>query len=325
MPQAGINIQVYSGSGKALNMTGTTGAGGTAVFRLPAGEYRFRADHGEEEYWSGTVYLASHVENPVQIRMDGTIELTVSKDTGEPLSRVPVILLTESGTPLYISGLTNDKGQVFFDIPEGTYRFEAEYLGYSFRSDRVSVPEDASAALVIPHRAVAVSVRQVFDTASVPLEDLKVHLETGDGKDLDTWIKTGPSGTAVFDLPEKPFQFRADYLASHFRSGSSAWQDVTIEIAHGVLDVYVTRENKRVENAGVYVFSPSGIYLKRHGETHGQQDVTFTIPEGEYMIMVRDHAQFSWYGGIDVTAHHRVGLELPMMGKTEKEGIGNHE
>lgn len=329
-PQSGLPIHVYSGAGKSLNLTGKTDTAGTAVFRLPAGEYRFRADLEKEEFWSDSVYLAPHVENPVQIPVDGTIRLTVSKNNGAPLPRIPVTLLDGSGTSLYVSGTTNDTGQAFFDIPEGTYRFEAEYLGHAFRSGRVSVPLEKAASLVIPHRAVVVTVRQVYDQTAVPLQGLKVHLETAEGSDLNTWIKTGTTGTAVFDLPEKPFQFRADYLASGFRSQAAAWQDTAIDIGHGILDLSVTREHERVENAAVYLFSPLGAYLKRYGKTHGNQDVTFTLPAGEYMVMVRDQDRFCWYGDIDVAAHQRKALELPVTaddgetGKTE-ERIRDHE
>jgi hypothetical protein len=48
---------------------------------------------------------------------------------------------------------------VVFSLPEKPYKVRADYLGYQFWSDEISVATDASVSLSVPHGDVMVTVR----------------------------------------------------------------------------------------------------------------------------------------------------------------------
>ena len=51
-PQAGVRVYAFNGTAYT-NYNATSDAEGQAVFTLPLGEYRFRADFNGAQYWSG--------------------------------------------------------------------------------------------------------------------------------------------------------------------------------------------------------------------------------------------------------------------------------
>ena len=62
---AGVNVYVFSASGAYLGISGTTDSSGKAVFTLPAGSYKYRADYQTNQYWSGVEALIAGQTNPV--------------------------------------------------------------------------------------------------------------------------------------------------------------------------------------------------------------------------------------------------------------------
>jgi hypothetical protein len=51
-PQAGLTVYAFDGT-TYTNYSKTTDANGQAVFTLPQGNYRFRADKNGTQFWSG--------------------------------------------------------------------------------------------------------------------------------------------------------------------------------------------------------------------------------------------------------------------------------
>jgi hypothetical protein len=55
-----------------------------------------------------------------------------------------------------------------------------------------------------------------------------------------------------FRLPEGTYKFRADYLSGQFWSDVFMWQDVDVDIDHGIADVRVTFNGEDIYNAPVF-------------------------------------------------------------------------
>ena len=105
---------------------------------------------------------------------------------------------------------------MIFTLPEGDYRFRADYNSTKFWSDvnHCTLPgcESASVAVTVP------MIVSVLDWSDNPQADLKVY-----AFDADTY--TGYSGTTdatgevIFTLPEGSYRFRAD------ADGEQYWSD----------------------------------------------------------------------------------------------------
>ncbi|CAB1065623.1 hypothetical protein D1BOALGB6SA_10420, partial [Olavius sp. associated proteobacterium Delta 1] len=71
MPMEGVNVYVFTTTDTYLNQMKTTGTGGNAIFRLPAGSYKFRADYQSSRYWSAEETLNAGQVSPVEIDTSG--------------------------------------------------------------------------------------------------------------------------------------------------------------------------------------------------------------------------------------------------------------
>lgn len=197
-PLSNVKVYLFSESGSYLNRHEFTDASGIAEFRLPQGIYKFRADYMGSQYW-GTQSIAAHEVTSVEISTGGgRFALTVEKAPEEPLPSTSVYVFNGTGNYLNLSGQTGDQGTVSFDLSDGEFSFRADYMGYQFWTDTVSVPEALSATLTIPHQDVTVTVNQVY----------------GLGKS----VITGEAGMADFFIPEGIYKFRVDYNATQYWS-----------------------------------------------------------------------------------------------------------
>ena len=70
-PVDGAKAYVFTVSGAYLGIQQTTDAQGTALFELPAGAYKFRADYLGSQYWSGEVDLVAGQVTAGQIDVSG--------------------------------------------------------------------------------------------------------------------------------------------------------------------------------------------------------------------------------------------------------------
>jgi YD repeat-containing protein len=178
-------VHVFNASGTYLNLSGKTDAAGIKEFRLPAASYKFRADYLGTHYWA-TAGISRDVINTVELNIgDGQFSLTVSTGAG-PLTGVKIYAFKQSGSYTNMNANSNGNGQISFKLPNGSYKFRADYLGYRFWSDVHTVPSSLSGTLLMPHMDVMITVEGIY-RGSQPLAGLNVHLFTSQG---------GPPGRA---------------------------------------------------------------------------------------------------------------------------------
>ena len=151
-------------------------------FRLPEGEYKFRADYMGSQYWSGNTVLIPHVENPIEISTGGgAFALTVQKSENEPLVGVSCSLFSATGAYLGSQGVTNSDGEASFNLADGSYKIRIDYMGYQFWTDVFSIPSADALTYTIPHDEIVVTVNGEWGGDVAPIEDISVYLFTPGG------------------------------------------------------------------------------------------------------------------------------------------------
>jgi len=141
-PQAGLPVYVFDGS-TYTGFNGTTNGAGQVAFTLPEGSYRFRADFNGTQFWSGQ---ANHCAVPgcaaATVVVTLPVTVTVQDTNGTPKAGLPVYVF-DGTTYTGFNGTTNASGQVAFTLPQGDYRFRADYQGvqyWSSEADHCSIP-----------------------------------------------------------------------------------------------------------------------------------------------------------------------------------------
>lgn len=299
-PLENVPVFVFNDSGAYLGTTDNTDVQGETIFRLPAETFKFRADYLGNHYWSGEHSLLRDEVNPIDIFTGGaTFDLTVLKDQENPLVGDKTYLFNSTGAYLGLSNTTDANGQVSYDLPEGTYKYRVDSLGYQFWTGLYEVPNVASDVFTIPHQDVTITV-QGADPGLTPLEGVDVYLFTPSDAYLGLKLTTDPNGQAAFNLPEKPFKVRADFLGRQFWSGVFQWQDTEIDIPRGTVALHVHLGGAVIPGAKVYLFSESGAYLSWFEVTDENGKVSFLLPDRPYKFRIDYNGGQYWSD--DVTA-----------------------
>ncbi len=295
-----VPVFVFNDSGAYLGITDNTDVQGETLFRLPAETFKFRADYLGNQYWSGEHSLLSDVVNPIDIFTGGaTFDLTVLKDQENPLVGDKTYLFNSTGAYLGLSNTTDANGQVSYDLPEGTYKFRVDTLGYQFWTGLYDVPNVAADVFTIPHQDVTITVQGV-DPGLTPIEGVDVYLFTPSATYLGLNLTTDIDGQATFNLPEKQYKVRADFLGQQFWSDVFQWQDTPIDIPRGTVELHVNLGGAVIPGAKVYLFTESGAYLGWFEVTDENGKASFLLPDRPYKFRIDYNGEQYWSD--DVTA-----------------------
>jgi hypothetical protein len=308
-------VYVFSASGAYLGIRQTTDSDGKVFFRLPQGEYKFRADYQGSRYWSDATWVTADQLNVTTISTGGgSFAVSVLEANAKPLAGVKCYVFSASHTYLGIYGATDGNGQVFFDLADGDFKFRVDYLGSQFWSDEAAVPEVLSTDMVIAHETVEVTVT----TGAGAVEGVKVYLFSANGTYLGRYQETDTAGIVSFDLPVgNNYQFRADIL------GSRHWSDVLevsggvtnfveIDAGGGLLQMTVQKdENLPMPGLKVYLFDAAGTYLGRSATTDAFGQVEFRVPGEVYTLRV-DYLGYQFWSAEIVVAENTV-MEMPII------------
>ncbi len=295
-PSQGVRVYLFSESNAYLGLYKVTDSAGKVSFGLPVGKsFKFRADILGSQYWSDVVSVTEGALNYVDLDAGGgLLEVNLEKAPGVPLTGIKTYLYAASGSYLGVSKVTDASGGVRFEVPEGTYRVRADYLGYQFWSADFLVTQDESILLSIPHTAVEITVQGIYQGTATAMEGLPAYLYTSAGSYVGSNLKTDSSGKVIFDLPDRLYKVRADYLGQQFWSQEFIQKNMRINIPMADAQVTVTGAGFPREGVDVYVFSPIGSYLGVHGRTSPGGTVMFRLPEGFYMFRVDYQASQYW-------------------------------
>ncbi|MFH1980587.1 MAG: putative Ig domain-containing protein [Pseudomonadota bacterium] len=310
-PLAGVPVYVFTGAGAYLNLNAPTAANGKVVFRLPAGDYNFRADYQNSQFWSSPQSLAADMDNPVEVNTGGgTFALTVLRGENTPLTGARCYVFTAGGAYLGKNEVTSSEGQVSFPLADGSYKIRVDHLGYQYWTSVFDVPVTLSNVFTIAHQDVSVSIEK-YHLAAEPLAGVRVYLFTAGGAYQNQNLITSAEGTVVFSLPGNLYKARADYMGQQFWSASFNQQNVAVSIPHGEADVIVLQGEVGVENARVYVFTGAGSYLNQNALTGAAGHVAFVLPAGAYKFRADFGGQQFWSPAVTVTGGASLPVDIP--------------
>jgi len=281
---SGVMVYVFSESGTYLGISGVTDENGLVTFDLPVGiNFKFRADLMGSQYWSDVATISDEDINDISVESGGgEFSILVDNGSGGPMGGIRVYLFTATGAYLSQYNTTDSAGRVSFNVPDGSYKVRADYLGSRYWSAETQVNEDTAISLPIPHRDVAIDVQGVFQGSQVPLGGARVYLFTSAGTYLGQYQTTGADGRVVFNLPEQAFKVRADYLGRQYWSDGFTWTDTAVSVPMADAEITVTGSGQVLAGVRVYVFSASGSYLGRYGDTGPDGKIVFRLPAGPY-------------------------------------------
>jgi len=217
VPQEGLPVYVFDGAAYT-GYNGVTDASGQVVLTLPQGDYRFRSDRNGTQFWSGeTDHCALPGCTEASVIVTIPVTVTVQSETGSAYPDLPVYAFDGDSYTGY-HGTSDAGGQVVFTLPQGDYRFRADYDGVQFWSggaNHCTIPGCAQASVTV---TIPVTVT-VQDWGGAPLQALPVYAFSGGG--YTGYNKTtNASGQAVFTLPQGAYRFRADYQGAQYWSGA---------------------------------------------------------------------------------------------------------
>ncbi|MFC1885076.1 hypothetical protein ACFL2O_09930, partial [Thermodesulfobacteriota bacterium] len=296
----GAPVYLFTAGDSYLGLNKTTDASGLVTFRVPAGSYKFRADHQSNQYW-GSGDVLQDVINDVSIDTGGgTFTFTV--DTGQgPLEGAGVYVFNQNDAYLGMTSPTNAGGEAAFGLADGSFKFRVDHMGYQFWSGVYNVPSDFSGALTITHQDAVVTVEGHYQTTD-PLEGLNVYLFTSSGSYMGEQRVTDASGQASFFIPQENYKIRADYLGQQFWSADFNGASIGITIEQGLARVHVHDSGTDVEGARVYLYSEADAYLGINVDTDASGNAEFTLPDRPYKFRIDVSGQQHWTPLYNITA-----------------------
>ena len=296
MPKEGLKVYAFTGSAYT-GYSVTTDGNGWAVFTLPFGNYRFRADFNGTQFWSDP---ANHCEvsgcEYADITVSQPVAVNVLDTYGRPGSGLKVYAFNGSTYTGY-SQTTGDDGQAFLTLPFGNYHFRVDFNGTQFWSDTVNHCEVSGCEYVAVTISKPVTV-SVLDTDGAVKAGVKVY--AFHGSTYTGYNKTtGDTGEAVFTLPLGNYRFRADL------NGTQFWSDVTnhcelpgCEYASVTVSQPVTvsvLDTQGTPRAGLKVYAFNGsTYTGYSKTTNADGQAIFTLPLGSYRFRADDAGVQYW-------------------------------
>ena len=236
---------------------------------------------------------------------------------GGILSGVKVYAFKESGSYTGVYATTGENGTASFrkaDLPDGYYKFRADYLSYQFWSEVVHLPEANEVQVQIEEQTAEISVT----IAGGAKEGVKVYLFNEAGTYLGLFETTNSEGKVYFDLPAgRSFKFRADYLSNQY------WTDPVVIGAGGTTFLALNAGGGQLtltleDGAGqalpgikTYLFSSSGTYLGLSETSDGNGRVAYRVSGGNYKIRADYLGYQFWSETIGVYGDTASSLTIP--------------
>ena len=307
-----VKVYLFNGTGSYLGLYQTSDTQGKVFFDLPVGKsFKFRADYLGSQYWSAVLTVQAGVQNTISLATGGgNLTVTLQKDQDNPIPGARLYLFSESGTYLGLFGTVDENGVVSYTVSGGSYKVRADYLGYQFWSNLIGVSGNSQLAFTIPHEEVEITVQGVNDTQIEPKVNVPSYLFTSSGTYVNVNGKTNEEGKVVFNLPQKDYKVRADYLGGQFWSEVFNWEDKTLAVNEGTADVTVTNMGQPLQGIDVYAFNATGTYLNLNRITDEQGRVSFRLPQGSYKFRA-DYMESQYWSSEIVLIPH-VGNPVPI-------------
>ncbi|KUG24609.1 hypothetical protein ASZ90_005563 [hydrocarbon metagenome] len=302
-----VTVYLFSESGSYLGVNAVTDAAGNVTFNLPAAcRYKLRYDILGNQYWSDVFTVAEGLQNNLTLNAGGgTLQVDILKAVGNPLTGVTAYLFNQNGSYLGSNQGADTAGKVTFSVPNGTYKVRVDYLGYQFWSEDCVVSADLSTNVIIPHKDVTVTVGGLYQGSFTPIANVSSYLFDSASSYMGKTFETDATGSVVFNLPEKAYKVRADYMSQQYWSAELTWLDKLISIPMADAVITMTGAGMPRADVPIYVFSANNSYLGVTGKTGTDGKVTFRIPAGTYKFRA-DYQTNQFWTDVQTTVADQV-------------------
>jgi len=288
----GIKVYAFTEAGSYTGKSVVTDESGNALFNpsdFEEGPFKFRVDYLGSHFWSDVV-LFPDVSFIQVIIPEETATVTVSMATGL-VPGVRVYLFSESGAYLGIYGITDENGEVTFDLPVGiSFKFRADILGSQYWSETTVIQGGMTHPVSLDAGGGHFQVTLQEDPQH-PMPGVRMYLFKESGTYLGEYQVSDADGLAAFDVSEGTYKVRADYL------GYQIWTDpvpVTtdthIDLTLPHQDVTLTlsgvfqESSEPIEGIKISLFTPAGAYQSQYRITDENGQVSFHLPEKAYKV-----------------------------------------
>jgi hypothetical protein len=224
----------------------------------------------------------------------GTFKLTVLKNATESLVGVRCYVFNENNSYLNMTDVTNSEGQVAFELSQGKYKIRVDYLGYQYWTQVYTVPSTLMDTFLVEHQDVMVTVQGLYQTVPTPVQGIKVYLYNSAGAYQNKSLTADSNGSVIFNLPNKGFKVRADYMGTQFWSEVFTWGAPIVNIPMADAEVTVTGAGLPKSDLPVYLFSSAGSYLNVNILTDAAGKAIFRVPAQNYKFRLDYQGKQFW-------------------------------
>jgi hypothetical protein len=147
---------------------------------------------------------------------------------------------------------------------------------------------------------------------SAPIEGIKVYLFSPTDTYLGQSKLTDADGKAIFDLPQKSYKVRVDYLGYQFWSEAFQSDDTTVTIGRGLAEIHVQRSGNDVAGAKVYLFSENGSYLGWNEITNLTGIAEFVLPDRAFKFRIDENGEQHWTPLIQIHAGQQSMIDFDL-------------
>ncbi|MCA9899545.1 MAG: hypothetical protein KC433_15240 [Anaerolineales bacterium] len=317
---ANVPISVHDAAGQALNITSTTNSKGVASFaELPAGSYTFRGEYQEQIYWSGKLEWQNEWQTVILAnKRPFTIQVVDSSSAG--IAGVHVTVYTDEDEYLDLSGDTDEDGFVNFQLPEGAFKFRAEYHAAEYWSETTEIPGSNTAFITAQQQGITVFANNGHGAG---ISGVGVYAFTPNGDYAGVHGETDNTGRVTLYLPPGPYKFRGDHQAREYWSGvvtTANGKEASIEIPEATVRVYVVDDRERpLKNINVYAFTTDGEYIGVHDKTNNSGYVVLILPAGEFKIRADYRGDDYWSRRLETPSQTEITIKIGEDGEDDED------
>ena len=314
----GVPVYVFTESEDYIGQKGTTDQNGSVLFTLTEGKYKIRADYQAQETWSEMVDTMK--TSSVHIRvLIAKFTVHVNRRSGGAIGNIPVYAFNKDGSYAGITARTSQDGKAILELPNGVYKFRADYGGSDYWSDIVTSPNVNSTSIYVG--GVNVTVR-VTDKNGKSAHNKTVYVYNSNGEYLNKSGKTDKNGSVSFELNDGSYRFRVTEKSKSYWSDEIKVPNTTnasIQLRQGGFTVKVTgKKNNPSSGVSIYIFrySRSGHHtryeytgLAKYSDVNGQ--AIFDLSDGEYVALVYSSStNYQWSSVFKIPKKDSVTVKI---------------
>lgn len=304
----GVRVYAFTAEDRYIGLYGNSDSNGEVVFDLSDGSYKFRANFRKQQYWSDVAETPATSSAMIETgQRPFTVHVIDAQNEG--IENVRVYAFAEDGKYIGVYGNTNSGGAVALDIPDGAYKFRANYRRNEYWSDAVQTPGQDTAVIQTNQSTINVLVT---NSQGDGLNNVRVYAFNPNGNYVGVYDNTDSQGQAALNLPQGAYKFRANYRSGTYWSGvvnTSNNKTATIQIQDGTVDVrIVDGSGQPQKNINVHVFTAAGHYIGVRGKTDANGFVNVTAPPGPHKIRADYKGAAYWSAVFDVAMQTAVTI-----------------